>query len=129
MKLQDQGLRGGPVLVSGTKVPPATKQPYPQPPHAVSGIAVCYSLTMPFVGMRFLNLTNRWLPYGREAALPFFVLHQPVIIVIAFFLVQWNVGIRIKLPVVVATSFVVSIGLCALLVRRIAPPDRAFGMK
>ncbi len=76
---------------------------------------------MLFVGMRFLDFSNRWLRYGQEAALPFFVLHQPVIIVIAFFVVQWNADIRVKLPVVVLSSFVVSIGLYELIVRRIQP--------
>jgi hypothetical protein len=94
-----------------------------------SAIAFCYSLMMLFVGMRFLDFTNRWLRYGQEAALPFFVLHQPVIIVIAFFVVQWNAGISIKLPIVVLSSFMVSIGLYELIVRRIRPLRFLFGMK
>jgi glucan biosynthesis protein C len=92
-------------------------------------IAVCYSLTMLFVGMHFLDFSNRWLRYGQEAALPFFVLHQPVIIVIAFFVVQWNAGISIKLPVVVLSSFAVTIGLYELIVQRIHLLRLAFGMK
>jgi glucan biosynthesis protein C len=95
----------------------------------VSIIAVCYSLTMLFVGMRFLDYSNKWLRYGQEAALPFFVLHQPVIIVIAFFVVQWNAGILVKLPVVVLSSFAVSIGLYELIIRRVPPFRLAFGMK
>ena len=94
-----------------------------------SAIALCYSLTMLFAGMRFLDFTNQWLRYGQEAALPFFMLHQPVIIVIAFFVVQWNAGISVKLPIVVLSSFVVSICLYELIVRRIRPLRLAFGMK
>jgi len=92
-------------------------------------IAVCYSLVMLFVGMRFMDFSNKQLRYGQEAALPFFVLHQPVIIVIAFYVVQWEVGIPIKLPVVVASSFIVSIGLYELIIKRIRPLRLAFGMK
>lgn len=95
----------------------------------ISIIAFCYSLTMLFVGMRFLDFSNGLLRYGQEAALPFFVLHQPVIIVIAFFVVQWNAAISIKLPVVVLSSFVVSIGLYGLIIQRIHPLRLAFGMK
>ena len=94
-----------------------------------SAIALCYSLTMLFVGMRFLDFINQWLRYGQEAALPFFMLHQPVIIVIAFFVVQWHAGISVKLPIVVLSSFVVSIGLYELIVRRTRPLRLAFGMK
>ena len=94
-----------------------------------SAIAICYTLTLLFVGMRFLDYSNRWLRYGQEAALPFFVIHQPVIIVIAFFVVQWDAGILIKLPVVVLSSFAVSVGLYEVIVRRIRPLRLVFGMK
>jgi len=92
-------------------------------------IALCYTLTMLFVGMRFLDFTNKWLRYGQEAALPFFVFHQPAIVVIAFFVVQWNAGILTKLPIVVLSSFVVSIGLYELIARRSRPLRLVFGMK
>jgi len=92
-------------------------------------IAVGYCLTMLYVGMRFLDFSNQWLRYGQEAILPFFVLHQPVIIVIAFFVVQWSVSIWVKLPVVVVSSFLVTIGLYELVVKRIRPLRVAFGMK
>jgi peptidoglycan/LPS O-acetylase OafA/YrhL len=95
----------------------------------ISVIAVCYSLTMLFVGMRFLDFSNKVLRYGQEAALPFFVLHQPVIIVIAFFVVQWEAGILIKLPIVVLSSFAVSIGLYALIIKRTKVLRLVFGMK
>lgn len=94
-----------------------------------TGVALCYTLTMLFVGMRFLDFTNRWLRYGQEAALPFFVLHQPAIVVIAFFVVQWNIGILPKLVVVVVSSFVVTVGLYELLIRHIRPLRVLFGMK
>ena len=92
-------------------------------------VAFCYTLTMLFVGMRFLDFTNRWLRYGQEAALPFFVLHQPAIVVIAFLVVQWNMGLLPKLVVVVVSSFVVALGLYELLIRRIRPLRVLFGMK
>ena len=95
----------------------------------VSIIAFGYSLMMLYVGMRFLDFSNRWLRYGQEAALPFFVLHQPVIILIAFVVVQWNADILVKLPVVVLSSFAVTIGLYELIVRRINALRLVFGMK
>ena len=79
--------------------------------------------------MRFLDYTNKWLKYWREAQLPFFVLHQPVIIVIAFYVVQWDAGILPKLLVVVVSSFLVTIGLYELFIRRIRPVRAFFGMK
>lgn len=92
-------------------------------------IAICFSLTMLFVGMRFLDFTNQWLHYCLEAVLPFFVLHQPVIIVIAFFVVQWNLSLAVKLPIVVLSSFFVTLGLYELVIKRVRILRVAFGMK
>jgi surface polysaccharide O-acyltransferase-like enzyme len=92
-------------------------------------IAICFSLTMLFVGMRFLDFTNKWLRYSLEAILPFFVLHQPVIIVIAFFVVQWNVNLVIKMLIVVLSSFFITLGLYQFVIRRVHFLRVAFGMK
>ena len=92
-------------------------------------IALCYSLAMLFVGMRFLDFSNQWLSHAQEAALPFFVIHQPVIIVIAFFVVQWNAGVPIKLVTVVISSFLISLVLYELVIRRIGPLRAILGMK
>lgn len=82
-----------------------------------------------FVGMRFLDFGNKWLQYGQEALLPLFVLHEPVIIVLAFFVVQWDAGLLPKMLAVVLGAFIVTLGFYELLVRRVAPPRAMFGMK
>ena len=84
---------------------------------------------MLFIGMRYLDFSNKWLQYGQEAVLPFFLLHQPVIIAIAFYVVQWDVGIPLKLVTVVLGSFLVTLAIYELLIRRIAPLRALFGMK
>ena len=94
--------------------------------HAIN--SWCWTLVILYVGMRFLNFTNKRLQYGREASYPFFWVHQPVIIFIAFFAVQWEVDSLIKLLVVVLGSFAVGLGLYELLVRRNDPARALFGM-
>ena len=71
------------------------------------------------VGMRSLDFTNRGLEYTQAAILPFFVLHQPVIMTIAFFVVQWQASIAVKLVTVVLSSFVVTLALYELVIRRV----------
>ncbi|MFN2212967.1 MAG: hypothetical protein ACK2UE_07835, partial [Anaerolineales bacterium] len=95
----------------------------------VSLLALCCCLLMLVIGQRFLDFSNHRLHYGQEAALPFFVLHQPVIIVIAFFVVQWEIGAWIKLPLVVISSFVFTIFLYELIIRRLPTLRLIFGMK
>jgi glucan biosynthesis protein C len=89
----------------------------------------CWTAFVLFIGMRYLNHTNKWLQYGQEAILPFFVVHQPVIVVIAYFVVQWNVGILPKMLAVFVGSFVVSIGLYELIIKRVGTLRAMSGMK
>ena len=89
----------------------------------------CWTMVMFYVGMRFLDFTNNWLQYGREASYPFFIVHQPVIIIIAFYVVQWEVGVFLKLLVVIFTSFVISLGLVEFIIKRIKPVQTLMGMK
>ena len=93
-----------------------------------TGVALTYTLAMLSFGMHVLDFTNAWLRYGQEAALPFFVLHQPAIVVIAFFVVQWDMGILPKLLIVVAASLAVALGLYELVIRRVRFLRTLFGM-
>lgn len=89
----------------------------------------CWTLFVLFIGMRYLDFSNRWLHYGQEAVLPFFLFHQPVIMIIAFFVVQWEASVPPKLLAVVVGSFVITVGLYQLFIRRIDILRVLFGMK
>lgn len=89
----------------------------------------CWAIYVLYLAMVQLNFTNKWLVYGNETIMPFFLLHQPVIIVVSFFVVQWNAGILVKLPIVVVSSFVITLGLVELLIRPFRPIRMLFGMK
>jgi surface polysaccharide O-acyltransferase-like enzyme len=89
----------------------------------------CWTAFVLFIGMRYLNHTNKWLQYGQEAILPFFVVHQPVIVVIAYFVVQWNTGIVPKMLAVFVGSFVMSIGFYESIIKRVGTLRAISGMK
>jgi glucan biosynthesis protein C len=89
----------------------------------------CWSTFMLSVGMRSLNFTNRNLEYLQAAILPFFVLHQPVIMAVAFFVVQWPYSIAVKLVTVVIASLVVTLAIYEFVIRRIGFLRPLFGMK
>ena len=78
--------------------------------------------------MKYLSFSNKWLVYGNETIMPFYLFHQPVIIIIAFFVVQWGAGITLKLLVIVLGSLLVTLGLVEL-VKRISVLRGLFGMK
>jgi len=89
----------------------------------------CWIMVMFRVGMRFLDHTSKRLEYLREAVYPIFIVHQPIIIFIAFYAVQWEVDIMIKLLVIVIGTFAMSLGFYEFLVRRFNPVRVLFGLK
>ena len=56
--------------------------------------------------------------YANEAVLPFYLLHEPVIVAAAWLIVRWPAPIPAKYAVLVIVSFAATLGLYEALVRR-----------
>jgi glucans biosynthesis protein C len=67
--------------------------------------------------------------YGNEAVLPFYVLHEPVIVAVAWVVVRWPAPLLGKYLSVVAASFILTVALYEGLVRRFQLTRFLFGMK
>jgi hypothetical protein len=80
-------------------------------------------------GSRYLNFNNRFLGYANEAVLPFYILHQTIILIIGFFVLQWSMGIAPKYFIIATTSFIAIMAIYELLVRRINVLRFLFGMR
>jgi glucan biosynthesis protein C len=80
-------------------------------------------------GIRWLNFTTKRLPEANEAVLPFYVLHQPAIVVIAFFVVQWDMGILPKWLIISTLALALILAVYVLLIRRVNWLRWLFGMK
>jgi peptidoglycan/LPS O-acetylase OafA/YrhL len=80
-------------------------------------------------GRQLLNFTNRFLRYFGEASYPLYILHQTVIVVLGFYVVQWNTGILPKLLVILVASFLITLVLYDLAVRRTNVTRFLFGMR
>ena len=80
-------------------------------------------------GSRYLNFNNRFLGYANDAVLPVYILHQTVIIIIGFFVVQWSIGIAPKYFIITTSSFIAIMAIYELLVRRINILRFLFGMR
>jgi glucan biosynthesis protein C len=89
----------------------------------------CWTAFFLFVGMRFLNFSNRLLQYGQDAIVPFYLVHQPVIVVLSYYVVQWNAALALKMLIVVVGSFAISVGLYEFIIKRIGILQPLFGMK
>ena len=72
---------------------------------------------------------QRVVSYSNEAVLPFYLLHEPVIVAVAWVIVRWPAPLLIKYLSVVAASFVLTLALYEGLVRRFQLTRFLFGMK
>jgi len=80
-------------------------------------------------GRRLLNFTNRFLKYFAEGAYPIYILHQTILLIIAFFVVQCSLGVAAKYAIIVALSFVGTVLAYDILVRRTNVTRFLFGMR
>ncbi len=82
-----------------------------------------------YFGMNLLNFHNKIIDYLNEAVLPFYVLHHPVIVVIAFYTIPWDMNLGIKFLFVSTAALVATLVLYDLLIRRWNVMRWLFGMK
>lgn len=81
------------------------------------------------MAQKYLNRSNGVLKYASEASLPFYMLHQTIIVIIGFCIAAWAIGILPKFLFLAATSFVVIMAIYEFLIRRINVLRFLFGMK
>lgn len=82
-----------------------------------------------YLAMKYLNFSNKLLVYANETIMPFYLLHQPVIIVIAYFVVHWNISILAKILVIGISSLLVALALIEVLIKPFGSMRSLFGMK
>ncbi|MGD2148230.1 MAG: acyltransferase family protein, partial [Anaerolineae bacterium] len=88
--------------------------------------AVVFVLSL---GAKYLNRDHSALTSATEAVLPFYLLHQTVILAVGFFVVRFSLTLLSKLMLVIAISFPITVALCELLVRPFNAARCLFGMK
>lgn len=86
-------------------------------------------LTFLGFAIHHLNFSNDFLKYANQAVLPFYILHQTVIVVIGFFIRDWVLAVFPKYLFLASTSFIVIILLYEFIVKRIEALRFLFGMK
>lgn len=89
----------------------------------------CWLVAILWLGQRYLNFTNKTLRYANEAALPVYVLHQTVIVVIAYYVVRPPGGLFGKFLFITAASFVGTLLIYDIAVKRVNIVRFLFGMR
>jgi len=80
-------------------------------------------------GMKFLAFDRPVLRYANEGVLPFFILHQTVLLFVGYFVMTWEIHDAIKWVIVFISSFIIIVILYMLLVRKFELFRFLFGMK
>lgn len=73
--------------------------------------------------------TPKWLRTTNELIYPFYILHQTIIVVFAFYIVQWDAGIAIKSISVLLLSLITCSTICYFLIRPFNITRYMFGLK
>jgi len=83
-----------------------------------------------FIGIsaKFFNSNHKLLSGLNAGILPFYILHQTIIIVIGFFVIKWELSILLKFLVIFISSLGISIVLYQI-IRRNNSLRILFGMK
>ena len=78
---------------------------------------------------RSLQVNNGYLSYSNEAVLPFYILHQPIIVAIGFFIINWGIHPIPKWLFLIVSSFITIMIIYHFVIRRNNPLRFLFGMK
>lgn len=80
-------------------------------------------------GLQRLNFTTPALAYANEAVLPFYVLHQTVLLGVGYYVTRWQIADPLKFVVIALVSFATIMVVYEFGVRRVNALRLLFGMK
>jgi surface polysaccharide O-acyltransferase-like enzyme len=80
-------------------------------------------------GSKYLNFSNRISGYCQEAVLPFYILHQTIILTVGFWIIRLDLNIIAKYTMICAISFLLIMAIYDWMVKRIMPLRFLFGLK
>ena len=86
-------------------------------------------LTLLGFAKKHLNFSNRFLKYTNKAVYPFYILHQTVIVVSGYFVVQWSLPISVKLVLLIFICFLTVFAIYHWLIRLFILTRILYGLK
>ena len=78
---------------------------------------------------RYLNHPYTWITYGNRAVYCFYILHQTVIIVLAYFLIKVQLSLGLKFGLIVFGTFAICFVLYEFVIRRFGILRTLFGVR
>lgn len=78
----------------------------------------CWLVFFVAAGVRWLDHDNPLTEWGADRPLPFYVLSHPIIVVIARYVVGWDLGVWAKFAVIATSSIAATLVLCEVVSRQ-----------
>ncbi|HVH63147.1 MAG TPA: acyltransferase family protein [Candidatus Dormibacteraeota bacterium] len=89
----------------------------------------CWLLAVLYPGIRWLDFPNRVISYLEESILPFYVLHHPVLLAVASYVVTWRLGAWPKFFAILVIGGTITMTLYEYGVRRWNLMRTIFGLR
>jgi hypothetical protein len=77
----------------------------------------------------YLKKTPQWLRLSNELIYPFYIFHQTVIVVIGFYVINWQTSILIKIISLLFLSLITTCGICIFIIKPFNLFRFLFGLK
>ena len=89
----------------------------------------CWVMFIMSLGAKHLNFNHKALAYANEAVLPFYILHQTIILLVGWYIIPLNIPILLKFLIISPISFLLIIVIFELLIKRVNAIRFLFGMR
>src|SRR3974377_18010 len=90
---------------------------------------LCWLIVLLGFSQRILNFRNRFLRYASEAVLPIYIMHQTIILILGYYIVNTNLSMTVKYVLINLFSFIIIVEIYEAIVRRIGILRVFFGMR
>jgi glucan biosynthesis protein C len=89
----------------------------------------CWITFWLFCGSKCFNFRNSISGYCQEAVLPFYILHQTIILAVGFWVIRWDLSILVKYTVICAISLLLIMAVYEGAVKRLMSLRFLFGLQ
>jgi len=89
---------------------------------------LCWLVTILGFANKYLNKNSKHLKQLNDLVLPFYIIHQTIIVMVDYYIIQLNISVILKYLIVLAIAFGLTLGL-VLIIRKINILRLLFGMR
>jgi len=80
-------------------------------------------------GKKYLNFKTKFLNYANEGIYPFYILHQTVLVILAYYIIRWETTVLVKYSILSISTLIICILIYDIIVKRNNFTRILFGMK